>query len=353
MKPGRWISLMLLLVALYLLWRVKQVLLLIFTAVVLAIPLNRLVRRWQRLGIKRGIAMILSVITLLTVLLLVIGIIVPPFVDQLQRLTTFVVIGLRQFQDWLLQLQLRLSTSFQLPSIPLSDLTEQTQPLASWIFDQFFSLFSDVLAILLRFLLILVLTVMLLANPAAYRGSLIQLVPSFYRRRIDAVVSQCEEKLVTWMRETLWQMLIVGIISAIGLWVLQIPLVLTNAALAGLLEVIPNLGVVLSLIPAVAAAWLIEPWKVLAVITLYVLIQFFKPQILKRLGQIPQETLLPAVMLLSQLCFAFFFGLWGLVLAVPFVLVVQVCTHEIFVKDVLPAWQKPGKRGVGRWGMKR
>jgi predicted PurR-regulated permease PerM len=343
-KLGRWISLMALLVTLYLMWRIRQVLLLIFTAIILTIPLNRLVKRWQQTGMRRSIANIFAFLTLLTLLFLVGSLIVPPFVEQLQRLTQLVVLGLEQLLIWIFQLQERLPEAWR--PAPTISLTQQARPLIAWTFDQFFALFSDLLTLLLHSLLILVLTLMLLANPAAYRRGLIRLFPFFYRERIDAVLSECEDRLAVWMQMTLWEMLTVGVATAIVLWLLQVPLVLTNAAIAGSLEVIPNLGVLLSVIPPFAAAWLSSPEKAIAVVGFYLAIQVSKSYCLQRFGRRFQPhrpgTILPAIMLLAQLSLAFFCGFAGLVLAVPIVIVAQVCGREILLKDVFRAWPQPG-----------
>ena len=61
MKLGQWIGLIALVVSLYILWQLREVLLLIFAAVVLATTLNRLARTCQNMGIKRGLAVFLSV----------------------------------------------------------------------------------------------------------------------------------------------------------------------------------------------------------------------------------------------------------------------------------------------------
>lgn len=338
MKLGRWIGLIMLLAALYLLWRVRQVLLLIFTAIVIGVPFNRLVQRWQAQGIQRSLARILAIVTLIMLLFLFGITIVPPFIDQFQRLGTFVVLGLEQLQNWLIRLQERLPDP--LISSDSGSLIQRSQPWISWVVDHFFTLFSDVLTLLLNLLLILVLTLMVLANPAGYRQGVIRLFPAFYRQRIDAVLSECEDKLAIWMQVTFWQMVIVGGLSAISLWVLQVPLVLTNAVFAGLLEVIPNLGVLLSLIPPFAAAWFLSPKKAMAVIVLYLLTQGVKHYCLKRIGLHRPDAVLPAIMLLAQLSLAFFCGFSGLLLAVPIITVVQVCMHEILLKDILaPAWE--------------
>lgn len=86
MGIGQWIGLVVFVVCLYISWQIRQVLLLIFTSVVLATALNRLVRLFQRFRIKRGIAIFLSVGLLLLLLAGFFIVVVPPFLEQLQEL---------------------------------------------------------------------------------------------------------------------------------------------------------------------------------------------------------------------------------------------------------------------------
>ena len=58
MGIGQSIGLVVFIVCLYLSWQVRQVLLLVYTAIVIAVALNRLVRVFQQFRIKRGIAML-------------------------------------------------------------------------------------------------------------------------------------------------------------------------------------------------------------------------------------------------------------------------------------------------------
>lgn len=75
-------------------------LLLIFTAVVLATALNRLVRLFQRFRIGRGIAIFLSVGLLLLLLGGFFVVVVPPFLEQLQELVKIAPQGLETLRSW-------------------------------------------------------------------------------------------------------------------------------------------------------------------------------------------------------------------------------------------------------------
>jgi predicted PurR-regulated permease PerM len=86
-------------------------------------------------------------------------------------------------------------------------------------------------------------------------------------------------------------------------------------------------------------ALLDAPWKALAVVILYIIIQQVETNILTPIVMQRQVSLLPAVTLLSQVIFAIFFGLLGLFLALPITVVAQVWLKEVLVKDILDCWQ--------------
>jgi predicted PurR-regulated permease PerM len=86
---GQWIGILALLIGLYIFWQIRNVLMLIFAAVVLATALNTLSLKIQRwLNVKRGTSITLSIALLLAVFGLALWLVVPPFADQSQQLTT-------------------------------------------------------------------------------------------------------------------------------------------------------------------------------------------------------------------------------------------------------------------------
>ena len=89
--------------------------------------------------------------------------------------------------------------------------------------------------------------------------------------------------------------------------ILGVQLPLANALLAGLFTFIPNLGPVLSCIPPIVLALIEAPWKAVAVLILYFLIQQAESNILTPLVMKQQVSLLPAVTLLAQATFAVIF----------------------------------------------
>ena len=127
-------------------------------------------------------------------------------------------------------------------------------------------------------------------------------------------------------------------LCAIGLSLLGVKLVLANALLAGVLNVIPNVGPTLGTVFPVAMALLDAPWKAAAVVALYVLIQNLESYVITPSVMHHQLQLLPALTLAAQVLFTLLFGPLGLLLALPLAVVLQVLIRDVLVHDVLDRW---------------
>ncbi|HYW20116.1 MAG TPA: AI-2E family transporter [Nodularia sp. (in: cyanobacteria)] len=338
MNLGQWIGLIAIILSLYILWQIRQVLLLIFAAVVLASTLNRLAKRIQNLGLKRGASVVLSVVLFFAGIVCFFWLIVPPFAQQFQELTYRVPQGFDRFNTWLLNLETLVPESLR-PYIPnVNNLISEAKPFLNQIVENSFAFVSGSLEVLLKVLLVLVLTGMFLADPQAYRRLFIRLFPSFYRTRINGILDQCELSLEGWITGAFIAMSVVGISSVIGLSFLGVKAALALGVLAGFLNLIPNLGPTLSLIPAMAIALLDSPWKPLFVLLLYFVIQQIDGNLVTPTIMANRVSLLPAVTLISQLFFVTFFGFLGLFLALPLTVVAKIWLQEILIKDVLDEW---------------
>lgn len=342
MKLADWIGFLCFILALLILWQFRQIVLLIFTAIILAIALNSLVRWLQRFRLKRGIAAILALSLVVLFGTLFFSLVMPPFLTQFQQLIELAPRGFNQFIRWIDQLLenppvwFPQDLEFRVPTIP--EIAQQIGPLAQNVVGNFFAFFSNSLTTLLQLLLVVVLTLMFLTNPNAYRKLLVRLFPSFYRRRADEILSGCETALLLWMGGIVINSIFIAGLSAIGLLILGIPFVFAHALLAGVFNLIPNIGPAASVIFPVSVALLDAPWKALTVIVLYIVIQnlesyWFSPMIMQK-----QVSLLPAATLTAQIFFASFFGFLGLVLALPLAVVSKIWIEEAIMKDILDRW---------------
>ena len=340
MRLGTLVGFLAIIIALYILWRIKQVLLLAFAAVVFATAINQLVKfLQQKFKIHRQNAIAISVSGVLIFIVGFVALIVPPFIEQFKELTTLVPIALERLSDWNEWLYSFLPKTLFEEVRGLGALGQNIQSWMDKLFANFFDLFSGTLSVFINSLLVIVVTIMLLTKPTPYKQTFLLMFPAFYRPRVQTILKKCEKNLGGWAIGILFNMAVIAVMSGIGLLALGIRLPLANSLLAGILTFIPNLGPVLSVVPPAAMALLDAPWKALAVVALYILIQQIESNILTPIVMEKQVSLLPAITLLSQLTFAVFFGILGLFLALPITVVAQVWLKEVLVKDILDRWQ--------------
>jgi predicted PurR-regulated permease PerM len=345
MKLGQWLGFLSLILALIILWQVRQMLLLVFAAVVLATALNSLVQRLRRSGLRRSRAVMLTLSITVLIIVLFVALIVPPFISQFLQLVELLPKGFDRVVTWgdrQLELLPPWLAAIELPST--ERLTQDIQPILQNIIRNFFAFFSNSLTAVLQLLFVFILTIMLLADPSSYRRAFIILFPAFYRQRADDILTKCERSLGNWLGGALISSAGVATFSAIGLSILQIDLVLAQALLAGLLNFIPNIGPTLSLVFPLIVAFLDAPWKAIAVLILYFVIQQVESYWLTPTVMAKQVSLLPAITLIAQLFFASFFGFLGLLLALPLTVVAKAWIQEALIKDILDQWKKPDRQ---------
>ncbi|MFM7677049.1 MAG: AI-2E family transporter [Synechococcus sp.] len=351
MNFGQWLGLAALVASLLLLWSLREALVLVFAAVVLAMALCTLVGRIrQLLGCARPLALLLSLL-LLVVLVLVVGtVVIPPFVDQFAELLQKIPAAGRELLQLVRQAISSASTMLYGRSDGALGWLQQGLQQANPANGLAGSLSGGALRIvglagnvgtgLLQTLFVVAVALMIASQPTAYREVLLLLVPSFYRRRFRVVLTHCGDALSGWMSGVLISSTCVGLLALIGLSLLGVKLAAANALLAGLLNIIPNVGPTLGTLFPLSVALLESPWKALAVLGLYVAIQNLESYVITPSVMHHQLQLLPGLTLIAQLLFTVLFGPLGLLLALPLAVCLQVLVREVLIRDVLDPWRR-------------
>lgn len=354
MKLPEWLGFAALLAAVLLLWNLRGILILLFTGVVIAMALCTLVGALrQRSQLSRPQALFITLLSLLLVIVLAAAIVVPPFADQFSQLLLKLPAAAKEL--WHLATHAIESTSemvygrgahgswekrlFPNGLNPLTNSQAITSGLNQGV-RGLLGLAGNIGSGLVRVLFVLAVTLMVSVQPMAYREVAILLVPSFYRRRARAILLDCGEALSSWMVGVLISSFCVAILAGIGLSLLGVNLVMANALLAGLLNVIPNVGPTLSTIFPMAVALLDAPWKALAVLGLYFVIQHLESYLITPSVMHHQVKLLPGLTLTAQFIFTVIFGPLGLLMALPLAVVLQVLFREVVIHDLLDPWKR-------------
>lgn len=183
--------------------------------------------------------------------------------------------------------------------------------------------------------MILILGLFLAADPASYRNGLRALFPPDDYPAVDHVLDELRDVLRGWLQAQLGSMAVIGVLTAIGLWALGVPLVVALGLLAALLTFIPNLGPILSAVPAVLLALAADPITAVWVVLLYIGVQLIEGNVTTPLIQQQTINLQPALTIAMQLLLGVLFGLLGLALAVPLTAVGLTLVQKLYVTAYL------------------
>ncbi len=172
-------------------------------------------------------------------------------------------------------------------------------------------------------------------EPHLYRTGMLKLVPLASRDRAQEVLDQLEDALVRWITGRLMSMAIVGILTAIGLYFLGVPLPVTLGVVAALLTFLPNFGPLLAAIPQVLLALNVSTETALYVAIFNVALQGVESYLITPLIQRSEVTLPPILTIAAQLLMGVLVGVLGVMLAAPLVVTVIVIVQMLYIEDYL------------------
>ncbi len=256
-----------------------------------------------------------TVISTLAAPTLMVASVVPPLVEQTSILINRIPIYVQQFEVPGIDPNLFVSQIPKLAEIPANILK--------------FSLgfFSNLVAVLA----ILIITFYLLLERKNLKHHLLILFGEDQEKKAEAFINKAEKQLGSWVRGEIILMTIIGVMTYIGLRFLGIEFALPLALLAGILEIVPNIGPVLAAIPAIIAGLAISSPIGLAVAALYFLIQQLENSLIVPKVMEKAVGVNPLVTILSLAIGFKLGGAVGAIFAVPIILLIQVVASEVFI----------------------
>jgi len=155
------------------------------------------------------------------------------------------------------------------------------------------------------------------AEPQSYLKGIRLFTPSRYYDQVERGLTAAATQLRWWLLAKLVSMVAVGMLISIGLWILRIPLAGTLGVIAACLTFIPNVGPILSVVPAGLLAFAISPTKGLFTVLIFFLVHFIEGNFVTPLAERGIVNLPPGLTLFAQLLLASVAGPLGIALAAP------------------------------------
>ena len=347
MNSSSYFKLVVILITLLIVWTLRDFLLLIICSLVISNIVCNLSNQIQKgLKIPRSISLFLVLAVISVIIFTIFILVLPPFIKEFNEILVDIPNGLSKI-NILINTNLNKFNSLFYGEqsenvIDIFSLINNvvTIPDVSTIAKAIQESFKNLINIagnlgsgLLRLIFVLAVSLMISIEPKQYKENVLLLIPKNYRNKFRNILEKCNIALANWTFSMVISSLSVGLLSLIVLSILDVKYVVSNALIAMVLNIIPNIGPVISGIFPISIALLDNFWKPLAVLGSYVIIQNIESYIIMPSIMKKKANLLPGLTLISQFGFTFIFGPLGLILSLPLAVVIQVLIKES-LKDI-------------------
>jgi predicted PurR-regulated permease PerM len=322
---------------LWLLWLVRDILLLIYVSALFAIGFSPVVRLLERQRLPRiGAYQVPRAVAILVVYLVILGVVVgigflvlPPLVRQARQFTADLPRLIEQAQRYLLErgiIQEPITWPQIIQQVPGAGIDAVGTVMAAlWGF------VGGVVGVLT----ILILTFYFLVEADTIFRTFVRLFGPERRPRVAAVSIEITRTVSAWLGGQLLLAAIIGTTAGIALWLMGVPYFYVLAVIAAIGEMIPVIGPLLSAVPAVAVAFSVSGKLGLGVIVFFVLQQQIEnhvlvPKLMERQLGVSAVTVIIALLVGSTLL-----GIVGALLAVPTAAIAQVLFQEIAFREIV------------------
>lgn len=303
----------LLLLAFYIVYRLSPIIGILVVSTLIVISIEPMIK-WFMKGtllnnqVSRGLATILSYLILVVFLVTIIGVGLPPFVTQARTLLKNLSVIAKDFN---LTDKVDLTIPDLLP--PASKLSGGVLSITAAIFSNLTSIFS-----------VLIISLYMSMDWENIKVRIMNFFPENLQENVKDTIEEVEHEVGHWVKGQLLLMFIIGIFSFIGLVVLDVQYALALGLIAGLLEIVPMIGPIISAILAGVVGFVDSPWKGLGVVVLFTVIQQLEgniivPQVMKKVSGFSPLSILLALLIGSE-----FFGILGAVIAIPVMMIVTI-----------------------------
>ncbi len=303
----------LLLLGLRFVWMIKDLILSLYIAFIIMSALKPPVIFLQKKRVPRFFAVVVVYLIFLGILLNLLLVIFPPLVQE-------TAVMFRNLPG----IVVRLSPTIT-QYVHVDSLTQYIPNLTVTILDFIRGVFSN----LVFFISTLFFGFYLLLDEDPIKELLNQFLDERKRDVVVSVFRQTERRMAGWFWGEIILMTVVGIMTYIGLTLIQIRFVLPLAVMAGLLEIVPNLGPVLAAIPAIIIGLSASPFLGLVTLALYFLVQQLENQLIVPVVMRRAVGLHPIVILIALIVGGTVAGTLGILLAIPIALFLETILVEI------------------------
>lgn len=309
-----------------LLWQLKDVILLAFAAVLVAVLLlavTGLVRKLTGLGHR--VALTISGIVVFLFLGGIIWASWPTFQQQITGLFAQLTASVNEMEA---------RFGIEVPS-STQDIAQAITGFVDRIWSSVLSVAGALLAVVTTLILVIFAGVFMAVDPSLYRRGLVLLFPRSWHHQVGRALDETGRGLQLWLRAQILAMVAVGLLVGIATWAIGLPSPLALGLIAGLTEFVPIIGPFVGALPALLVAFGIDTSTLIWTAVAYIAVQQIEANLITPLLQRRIVSLPPVVLLFSFVALGVMFGTLGIIVAAPLTIALYILVREFYVGELL------------------
>jgi predicted PurR-regulated permease PerM len=313
------------------LWYAADLLMLLFAGVLVSILLRGFTRFLrQKTGLGRGLSLVIVSLALVVFIVVAVWLVTGRIGTQVAELRQQIPVAVENVMGYVGQYEWARNAIDSLPN-----LNDWLAARSGSIISRLTGLASSTLGVVVNVVIVVIIGLYLAAQPHLYLSGINHLLPFQYRKRAGEALDAIDVALWHWLGGRFGLMILNGALTALGLWLLRVPLALTLGLIAGLLNFVPNFGPWIAVVPAVLIAFLQSPQQALYVALLYLILQSVDAYLLTPLVDRKSVELPPVLTITAQVLLGLAFGFIGLMLASPLTAAGMILVKMLYVEDVI------------------
>ena len=321
-------------IAIYTLYYLRTVLLTLYISGLLAVGLSPIVRRIERekllagrFRVPRWVAILTLYVTFLAGVALIMALVVPPLVQQVQQL----IIDLPKHVD---RLQAELVKRGVLDQTwSWSSVLGKLETPAGLALSGLFGAVTGFFGIIGKLITVLLLPFYLLLEAASLRNGLLNLFHADRRARVARIARTVTEKVGAWLAGQFLLAAIIGSTATFAYWLIGVPYFYVLGLVAAVGEMIPVVGPILAAIPAILIGATVSAQTAFITAGFCWAQQFVENNLLVPRIMGRQVGVSPVMIMVALLVGSSLLGFVGAILAVPSAAILQVLVQEYLKGD--------------------
>ena len=193
--------------------------------------------------------------------------------------------------------------------------------------------FSSSFGILSDIYIVALIAIFFIVSPMIYINGMVKILPVKAKQKGADIIHKIGAILKKWLKAEIFGMIFIGVLTAVGLVIMGKPMELPLSIIADLLNVIPNFGPLIALIPGVLIGLLQSTTTAIIIACMYTFIQIIQTAVSQPLLQKKMMNISPGLVLIAQVAFGLLAGFWGVLLATPLMAILIILVQELYIKE--------------------